>query len=89
MLTVIEIHISHLRFNLKVIRIYHIQRFLSANFFFTKKKFFTQTFFCAKFFRTKKMFTQNFFDPTFFLRKQIFLRKIFFMQKFCIKKIFA
>ncbi len=24
MLTVIEIHISHLRFNLKVIRIYHI-----------------------------------------------------------------
>ena len=38
MLTVIEIHISHLRFNLKVIRIYHIQRFLSANFFFTKKK---------------------------------------------------
>ena len=37
MLTVIEIHISHLRFNLKVIRIYHIQRFLSAKFIFTKK----------------------------------------------------
>ena len=40
MLTVIEIHISHLTFNLKVIRIYHIQRFLSAKFFFTKKKLF-------------------------------------------------
>ena len=40
MLTVIEIHISHLTFNLKVIRIYHIQRFLSAKFIFTKKKLF-------------------------------------------------
>ena len=39
MLTVIEIHISHLTFNLKVIRIYHIQRFLSANFFLPKKKY--------------------------------------------------
>ena len=40
MLTVIEIHISHLRFNLKVIRKSHIQRFLSAKFIFTKKKLF-------------------------------------------------
>ena len=40
MLAVIEIRISHLRFNLKVIRIYHIQRFLRAKFFFTKKKLF-------------------------------------------------
>ena len=39
MLTVIEIHISHLRFNLKVIRIYHIQRFLSAKFFLPKKNY--------------------------------------------------
>ena len=73
MLTVIKIHISHLRFNLKVIRIYHIQRFLSAKFIFTKKNYliFGNLLKIAKI--CKKKIPKNFFKGT----KVIIIKKIY------------
>ena len=77
MLTVIEIHISHLRFNLKVIRIYHIQRFLSANFFLPKKNYliFGNLLKIAQI--SKKKIPKNFFNGV----EVIIIKKIYWKIK--------
>ena len=77
MLTVIEIHISHLRFNLKVIRIYHIQRFLSAIFFFTKKKIYIFGNLLKIAQISKKKIPKNFFNGV----EVIIIKKIYWKIK--------
>ncbi len=77
MLTVIKIHISHLKFNLKVIRIYHIQRFLSTKFFLPKKNYLIFGNLLKKAQICKKKFPKNFINEM----EVIIIKKIYWKIK--------